>query len=193
MQQGEIELIELLKAGDGPAFKHLVEEHQDKVFRLCLGYVKNEEEAEDVAQEVFIEVHESITGFEMQSSLSTWIFRIAVNKSLERIRYYKRSKRFGWLTSLFGSEEKYSKYSYDWVNPGVKLENAERSQVLYRAIDSLPEKQHAAFIMHKVEGISYKEIAEVMELSLSAVESLIFRANSNLRKQLEQYYKVDKS
>ncbi|MEQ8924792.1 MAG: RNA polymerase sigma factor [Fulvivirga sp.] len=191
-KQDKIELIELLKAGNMPAFKHLVEENQKKVFRLCLGYVKNEEEAEDLAQEVFIEVHESISSFHGQSSLGTWIYRIAVNKSLERIRYYKRSKRFAWLTSLFGAEEKYSSYAYDWVHPGVKLENAERSKILYKAIDSLPDKQHATFILHKVEGMSYKQIAEVLELSLSAVESLIFRANSNLRNELEQYYKEDK-
>lgn len=189
--QDDIILIQNLKAGDSSAFKFMVNQHEEKVFSLCLSYIKNEEEAEDLAQEVFIEVYQSIESFKMESSISSWVYRIAVNKSLERIRYYKRSKRFGWLTSLFGKEEIYSAYSNDWVHPGVKLENKERSKILYYAIDKLPEKQHAAFIMHKVEGLAYKEIAEIMQLSLSAVESLIHRATTNLRTQLGIYYKLD--
>lgn len=189
LEKDEVSLVQGIKSGDEESFKKLVVNYEQQVFRLCLGYIKNNEEAEDLAQEVFMEVYESINSYKNESDLGTWIYRITVNKSLEKIRYYKRSKRFAWITSLFGNEEKYSSFSKDWVHPGVKMENIERSKVLYEAIEKLPENQHAAFIMHKIEGMTYKEIADILKLNLSTVESLMHRAKTNLKKTLKHYYK----
>ncbi|MTI40070.1 RNA polymerase sigma factor [Fulvivirga lutimaris] len=185
------EAILQLKAGDEATFKDLVLKFQNKVFNVCVGMLKNSEEAEDLAQEVFVEIFRNIDQFNAEAKLSTWIYRIAVNKSLEHIRYNKRQKRFAWLTSLFGADEDLARNYSDFYHPGVALENKERAKVLHDAIDKLAENQKAAFVMHKMEGLSYQEIAEIMQLSLSSVESLMHRAKKRLRELLNDFYKND--
>lgn len=185
-------LLISLKRGDEEAFKILVDEYKNKVFNTCLGLLNNEEDADDIAQEVFLEVFKSIVAFKEDADLGTWIYRIAVNKSLELLRSKSRKKRFAWLTSLFGKEEVYGGKHADFIHPGVQLENKERSAILFQKINMLPENQKTAFVLHKVEGLSYGEVCDVMELSIASVESLIHRAKKNLKKTLEGYYAIDK-
>jgi RNA polymerase sigma factor (sigma-70 family) len=158
------------------------------VYNTVLGVVQQPEEAEDVTQEVFIQVFESIGQFKGDSKLSTWLYRIAVTKSLDHLRKKKRKKRFAFLQSLFGVNEEEVRQDPDFHHPGVALENKEKAAVLFKAIDKLPENQKAAFTLHKLEGLSYQEVAEVLETSVSSVESLMHRAKGNLRKLLEDYY-----
>jgi RNA polymerase sigma-70 factor (ECF subfamily) len=182
--------IEQLEERDEGAFKQLVNEHKDRVYNTCLGFLRNPHDAEDVSQEVFIQVFDSIGDFREDASLSTWIYRIAVTKSLELIRYRKRKKRAGFfeaLSSLFNEPDNEPDPS-EFMHPGVELENKERAQILFREIEKLTEKQRVAFTLQKVEGLSYQEVADVMELSIPAVESLIYRAKENLKKQLFSYY-----
>ena len=187
---GDEEFLSRLIAGDQEAFKDLVLSYQNKVFNVCIGFLKNAEDAEDMAQEVFIEVLHSISKFKEQANLSTWIYRIAVNKSLEKLRYSKRQKRFAWITSLFGKEERIGESHGDFCHPGVQLENIERSKILFLAIDKLPDNQKTAYLMNKVEGLSYSEICDIMNLSLSSIESLLHRAKKNLQVSLKQYYET---
>ena len=186
--KADAELIELIRAGDRSAFKRFVETHQDKVYNLSLGFLNNREEAEDISQEVFIEVFHSINTFKGQSAIETWLYRITVNKSLERIKYLQRGKRFAWLTSLFGVEDQVGKVYRTDLHPGIRLENEELREKLAWALRSLPEAQQTAFTLSKFEQLTNKEIAEVMEQSLSAVESLLFRAKKGLQKVLKSYY-----
>lgn len=167
----------------------LVENYKDRIFNLCFGYLRNANEAEDLAQEVFIEIYNSIEKFKGNSSLQTWIYRIAVNETLQLIRKQKAQKRFGFLSSLFGQEDKLDSHYRENFHPGVALENKERSRVLFSAIDRLSENQRTAFLLSKIEGKSYQEIAEIMQTSISSIESLLHRAKSNLKKQLGHYYK----
>ena len=125
--------------------------------------------------------------FRGESKLSTWIYRIATTKSLEVIRKRKRLKRFAFLKSITGDQgDDVQVAGFD--HPGVLLEQKENAQALFQAIGQLPESQRVAFTLHKVEGLPYQEICEVMELSLSSVESLMFRARKNLQKTLKVYY-----
>jgi RNA polymerase sigma factor (sigma-70 family) len=182
-------LIEELKARKESAFKYLVETYQRKVFNTVISIVQNHNEAEDVSQEVFIEVYQSVVKFKGESKLSTWIYRIATTKALESYRKKHTQKRFSFLTSLFGGEnDELIHDSPDFEHPGVVLENKERSKILFSAINKLPENQKVAFTLYNIEGLSYQEITEVMQTSLSSVESLIFRAKSNLRVSLKSYY-----
>jgi RNA polymerase sigma-70 factor (ECF subfamily) len=170
-------------------FKSLVESHQEKVRNTCFRFVKNSEDADDVAQDVFIQVYESLNRFREESELSTWIYRIAVNKSLDFIRKKKRKKRLAQLTSLFGfNEEKEEIVLPANGNPQQDLENKERKEILDRAIDELPESQKTAITLSKYEGFSNKEIAQIMDMSLSAVEALMHRAKKNLHRLLYDYY-----
>lgn len=185
----ETQLIEQLKEGNQAAFKQLVESFQDRVYNTCLGLLQNAEDAEDQTQEVFITVFTSIAGFKGDSSLNTWIYRVAVNKCTDLLRKRSTQKRFAFLTSLFGDSYKEARGKSDFDHPGVALEKKENAKILFKAINGLPENQRIAFTLHKVEGLSYAEIASIMENSVSSVESLMFRAKQNLQKSLENHYK----
>lgn len=191
-QLDETDLIERLKKGDDVAFRSIVETRKDLVYNTALGLLQSAEDAEDVAQEVFIKVYESIHQFKGESAFSTWLYRIAVTKSLELIRSRKRKKRFAFITGLLGENNELRHDPPEFLHPGVQLDNKERSTVLFKSIAKLPENQRIAFSLHKVEGIPYQEIAEIMNLSVSAIESLIHRAKANLRKDLEIFYKKNK-
>lgn len=170
-------------------YKELFEQYHKKVFNISLNIVHSIEDAEDITQEVFIEVYHSLSSFKEQSSFATWIYRIAVNKSLDFLRSKKRKKRFAFFTQLFHPEtgEQLQEVSH-FNHPGVELENKERSFILYKAIDKLPDHQKTAFVLSQIEALSQKEIAAITWLSEKAVESLIQRAKGNLRQQLGKMY-----
>ena len=183
------EEIEALKNGDQQAYKSLVDLFSRKVYNLCLSLLHNQEDAEDATQEVFSSVFSSINKFKGDSKVSTWIYRISVNKCKEIIRKKSRKKRFGFLVPLENIETHSPNHTQaNFIHPGIELENQERAAILFGAINSLPENQKIAFSMHKLGGIPYDEIATAMGVSLSSVESLIFRANQNLRTKLAVYY-----
>jgi len=170
-------------------FGELYEKHNNMVYNLCLKYLQNIEDAEDVTQEVFISIHKSLHQFKGESKLSTWIYRIAVTKSLEFIRMKNRKKRFAFFQTIFANENGEIKIEAShFHHPGVALENKERAAIIFKAIDKLPENQKTAFILSKLEELSYAEISEIMKVSLSSVESLLFRAKQNLQKLLGDYY-----
>lgn len=186
----EIEFIEQLKTQSRDAYATLLDDFQHKVFATCLSFVPNKEDAEDIAQEVFVEIFNSISKFKGQSKLSTWIYRITTNKCLEFIRKRNTKKRFGFLQSLSGEGFEIDKTNYftEMNHPGIILENKEKSETLFLAINGLPEAQRTAFTLHKIDGKSYQEISDITERSISSVESLMFRAKKNLQKTLENFY-----
>jgi RNA polymerase sigma factor (sigma-70 family) len=180
-------LIDKIIASDEAAFRELYETYSSRVYNTALGFLQSAEDAEDVTQEVFVSIYRSIKDFNRESSLSTWIYRIAVNKSLEFIRHKKRKKRFGIVKSIFQKEE--VEEPVEFLHPGIIAENKERGKIIFKAIDKLTENQKTAFLLNKIDSLSYKEISEIMKVSLSSVESLIFRAKENLKKELHNYYK----
>lgn len=186
------ELTRRLKANEPGAFKELVELYQDRVFGTCWRFLLNRQDIEDIAQEVFIEIYRSIGTFKEQSKLSTWIYRIAVTKSLDFIRKTKRKKRFAPVKSLFSLQEEGKEIpDPEPRDPRENLEQAERLKILKDAIDTLPENQRIAFTLSKCEGFGNKEITEIMGCSLSSVESLMHRAKKNLRTKLYHYFEGD--
>jgi RNA polymerase sigma-70 factor (ECF subfamily) len=187
----ETEIIQKLQLGNEQAFKQLVENYQKLVVTTCFGMVHNTEDAEDIAQEVFIEVFRSIQNFRADSKISTWLYRIAVNRSLNFIRDNKRKKWYHSIEDavLGKTQQKSEIHNVNNETPFSELENTQRAKILYDAIDSLPENQKTAFALNKYEDLSYKEISEVMNLSVSSVESLIHRAKTKLQKKLYNCYK----
>lgn len=189
----DIEIIDNILNNESAGFRALVDKYQLLVVNTCYGFVHNREDAEDIAQEVFIEVHRSLHKFRKESKLSTWLYRISSNKSLNFIRDNKKNSWFQSLDILFSSEKSSGKVIElsDSKNniPDTIIENKETGDFIYDAISSLPKNQNVAFTLHKYEDLSYKEIAEVMELSLSSVESLLFRAKKNLQDKLISHYK----
>jgi RNA polymerase sigma factor (sigma-70 family) len=168
-------------------FEALYTDHHKMVYNLSLGYVQNAEDAQEITQDVFVEVFHALGKFKGESSPKTWIYRITINKSLDFIKYKKRKKRSGLMQSIFSNTGEQIQIP-DLQHPGVTLENKEKAAVLFGAINNLPEHQKTAFLMSKMEGIGNAEIGVVLGKSIGAIESLLSRAKESLKKQLEKYY-----
>jgi RNA polymerase sigma-70 factor, ECF subfamily len=185
------DLIQRLTLRDETAFKELIEKYQKLVYNACFHLLHHPLDAEDVAQEVFIEVFESIHQFRNESKLSTWLYRISVNKSLNYLRKNRLKSLFSSMENFFSGDRNNNLEIEDRsdTDSPLSIDYKERNIVLQKAIDGLPENQRLAFSMHKFDELSYQEICEIMNLSLSSVESLIHRAKMNLQKKLINYYK----
>ncbi|MCP4451665.1 MAG: sigma-70 family RNA polymerase sigma factor [Planctomycetes bacterium] len=185
-------LLNDLIQGDPEAFDALITEFQDRVVNTCARFVNNLQDAEDVAQNVFIEVYQSVNRFRGQSRLSTWIYRIAVTKSLDFVRRMTRKKRMGRVKRLIGvglDEEDMSIDPPDsGPSPHEDMETREQAALLNQAISTLPENQRTAIILTNYEQLSQAEVSKIMGNTVSAVESLIHRAKHNLRQKLTAYY-----
>ncbi|HWR00663.1 MAG TPA: RNA polymerase sigma factor [Chlorobaculum sp.] len=170
-------------------FSDLVAEHQEMVVNTCFRFVFNREDAEDLAQEVFVEVYRSIDKFREEAKLSTWIYRIAVSKSLDHLRRLKRKKRFSSLKRIIGVDDPADTIAApSGDNPADVLADKERVAVLQEALEGLPDNQKTAFLLSKQDGYSNQEIADILQTTVPAVESLIHRAKKNLKSRLERHY-----
>ncbi len=186
----EKELIALLKKKDRAAFKTIVEAWQNMVYNTALGILQNAQDAEDTAQDVFMQVYGSISSFKEDSKFSTWLYRITVSKSLDQLRKKKRKKRFAFIQSLYGKNDDLILDPPDFFHPGVKMENKENADVLFKAIEKLSTNQKTAFVLNKIEGLRYNEIGEIMKLRDSAVDALLQRAKKNLQISLKDHYEL---
>ena len=185
----DTELMMRVKAGDQSAFKILVERYQRRVINVVYRLLGNREDAEDVAQETFLKVYLSAKSYKPQAELFTYLYTIATRLALNRLRKRKRLRWFS-LDQLQENEEDGSgqEFPADPADqPDVSLEQAEREAVVRRALDALPEAQKTAVVLSRYEGLSYKQIAEVMGTSVSAVESKLHRAKQTLQKKLSGY------
>lgn len=155
------------------------------VFNLALQYVQNQEDAEEITQDVFLTIYRSMDGFRQEAKVSTWIYRIGINKSIDFVKSKRRKKRFAVLTALFHPNTQAEinlPVSFD--HPGVQLEQKESMSRLFGFINELPEQQKTALILHKIEQKSQVEAAEIMNISTKALESLVQRAKVSLKKKM---------
>lgn len=160
--------------------------YKDIVYNLALQYVQNQEDAQEIAQDVFVAIHQSISEFRQQSNVTTWIYRITINHSLNFLKAKKRKKRFTSLTTLFfpnSNEPLYEVAHFD--HPGAVLESKESLMTIFQYINQLPDNQKTALILLKIEQKSQTEVAEIMNISVKAVESILQRAKNNLAKNLQ--------
>lgn len=178
--QEHSDILKAVGEGNRKAFRDLYNLYETKVYNTALSYVQSVHDAEEVTQDVFTNIFRSAAKFQGASTVSTWIYRITVNVSLN---YIKKKKRRSFLS--LGSVETDKP---DFEHPGVLLENKEKAKLLFQVIDTLPEKQKTAFILSYIEDLPRAEVAEIMEISLKAVESLLQRGKGNLRKKLEKVF-----
>lgn len=182
-------IINLMATDSEAAYRLLVQSYAGFVFNACLNQVPKKEDAEDLTQEVFIAAHQGLTDFEKRSKISTWLYAIILNKCNEFHRKNNRLKRKGHEQSLDDENVFWTNHpSVNFDHPGAQLERKEHTEILFYAISCLPENQRIAYTLNKIDGQSYAETAAIMEQSVSAIESLIFRANKNLRNLLSEYY-----
>lgn len=172
--------IKSIIEGDQKSFKVLYELFSEKIYNTALSYCQNQQNAEEITQDVFISVFKNASSFKGDSTIDTWIYRITVNTSLNLVKKKKRQS--------FLKFNEFQKGKSDFNHPGVILENKENAKILFKVIETLPDSQKTAFILSYIEDLPRQKVADIMELSLKAVESLLQRAKSNLRKKLIKFY-----
>ena len=182
-------LIAQLRSGSEAAFRSLVERYQDRIYRTALSLLRNPEEAEDVAQEVFVEVHQTIGRFRGEAALSTWLYRLTTSRALKSLRRARAKKRFAYFTSLLGFGNEVLHEPPDPTHPQALLEGQQQLQLLLAHVARLPEQQQVAFTLRHEQELSYEEIAGVLATTVPAVESLLFRARKTLRHHLQHHFR----
>jgi len=189
------DIIRSVLRGDKEKYSCLVEKYQEMVFRTCMGFLHNKEDAEDLTQDVFIQAYQALARFKGESAFSTWLYRIAVNASLNKIRKSKLKLVFERFENLTGSDRTGSD-TYPVIkndeDPEKIIIRQEHTEWLGRALDSLPENQRTAIVLSKYDDLPQKEIAEIMNTTEGAVEALLQRAKKNLRKKLLFHQKQKK-
>lgn len=181
-------LMLAVRGGDERAFGELVRRWQGRVVSLAHRYLGSAADAEDLAQEVFLRVHRARESYEPSARFSTWIWRITVNTSLNSLRGRRIRRATGAEAGPEPAEGAVAEPADESAaDPADALEESELARVLRGLVDALPERQRIAILLNKYEGLSYEEVAASMELTVSAVKSLLTRARVTLRAGLEPY------
>jgi RNA polymerase sigma-70 factor (ECF subfamily) len=181
--------LEALQAGDRVEFARLVDAYSTQIYRLALKMLADEQDAEDVLQNTFMKALQSIKKFEGRSSLSTWLYRIAVNEALMALRRHKPTVSVAMDYEDDENEIQHPTQFTDWCClPEKDLLSAEAKKHLDKAIQRLPEKLRVVFLLRDVEGLSIRETSEALDLTETAIKTRLLRARLNLREQLSSYY-----
>ena len=186
-KEEEARLVQAIRAGDGDAFETLVREHQTRVYNLALRMTGNPDDALDVSQETFLKAWRTLGQFRGDCSLGSWLYRIASNLSIDLLRKAKR-RQTEKLVSLEDPGEDGRPLELPDVSgdPQLLLERAEGRQAVLECLDRLPREQKLILVLRDVNGLSYEEIGETMNLELGTVKSRIFRARARLANLLAE-------
>jgi RNA polymerase sigma-70 factor (ECF subfamily) len=188
----EDELLEGLRAGDARTYRLFVERNSADVYKVALKLLGDEHEAEDVLQETFLSAFKAIGGFEGRSQLSTWLYRIAYNASLMRLRKRKRMATFSLDRPSAGAndeDEILSRHLVDWSSvPDEQLLTTEARREMDRAISELPDTLRSVFVLRDIQGLSGAETAEILGITVQAVKTRLHRARLWLRDRLSEYF-----
>jgi RNA polymerase sigma-70 factor (ECF subfamily) len=181
--------LQALQAGDRAEFARLVDAYSTQIYRLALKMLGNEQDAEDVLQNTFMKALLSIEKFEGRSSLSTWLYRIAVNEALMSLRRQKPTIPVAMDYESDDDEIQHPTQFTDWCClPEDELLSVESKGYLDEAIRRLPEKLQVVFLLRDIEGLSIRETSQALDLTETAVKTRLLRARLNLREQLSTYY-----
>jgi len=180
------QLMQKAGSGDRTAFKQLVQKHQRTVTGIIYRYTGNHNEVEDLAQDIFIKIYKAANNYVPRAQFKTWLYKVVTNHCFN---FFRSQKRRAFITSLDqSSSEEYNPHiqrtDAQKEQPELILQQQELHTALKSALSELPERQRMAIILHRFEGLSYKEIAKILGCSLSSVESLIFRAMCSLKEKL---------
>jgi len=185
----DFELLAKFKKGDQQAFELLVRKYKTTVFNTIYSIMGNAQEADDIAQEVFLKVYTKADSFKGESSFSTWLYRITVNRCVDELR--RRKNKIISYETEFNQEEKLK--LKDVLVSGEnditeKLRQEELQDIVQKAMNSLPEKYRIILTLKEIEGLSYKEISQIMKISLAKVKIWLFRARQKLKGKLAFLY-----
>lgn len=182
-ERSDSELIELFQNGDESAFNHLVLRYQEKVYWVARRFVNDHDGADDVTQEVFCKVYESLQEFRGESSVYTWLYRITVNIALNSLRRQK-------IREFFRIDEMFEMKDEDAVAPDEALERQEQKALIEEAIAKLPEKQKAVFVLRYCEELPYEEISKVLKTSVGGLKANYFHAVKKIQEYVKRAHRT---
>ena len=181
----ELKLIKRAQKGDVDAFEKIITEYQSVVYNISYRYADNAHDAADMAQEVFLKMFKTINSFRFKSKLSTWIYRVATNTCLDIV---KSRRKTAAAVPLGGFDDDGGSFASEPADarfmPDSRLEEAETRDVINRALSELSDEYRTVVILRDIRGLSYDEIAEIVDCSVGTVKSRISRARKNLREIL---------
>ena len=189
MARSDVQLMLDVKAGDPESFDLLLRRYRSPLVNFLYRMVRSREQAEDLAQEVFLRVYRARKEYVPSAKFTTWLFRIATNLALNSVRdnrYHKMEVSIDQPVVTGAEDGKEKRLDVADQRPGIEqhlVEEARRNMIRH-AIEKLPEKQRAAVLLHKYQELDYNEIAKIMDCSESALKSLLFRAYETLRVEL---------
>jgi RNA polymerase sigma-70 factor (ECF subfamily) len=187
--EGDEALVRAFQLGDKAAFDKLVLKHKDKLFNIIYWFLGDYEEANDCAQETFIKLFRSLKKFRFKSAFSTWLYRIAINTSKNRLKSseYRWKKKTVPIEKPEGSKggNPFLEIKDDSPSPVIEFEKKERLGLIKEAINSLSEEQNRVIVLRDIQGLSYEEIADITGLNLGTIKSRIARGRLELRNKLK--------
>lgn len=189
----DAELVERLKGGDEEAFSALLRRHQGKVYRLAMNLTRNAQDAEEITQDVFLAVSRKIGTFDGRAAFSTWLYRVAANAALMKLRRRRSEPHFPIEEAgpAFAADGQFARPVADWSDlPEDQLLAAESRQVLGQAIEALPPDYKAVVVLRDIEGLSNQQVAETVGTTVLAVKSRLHRARLALRERLGAYFEL---
>jgi RNA polymerase sigma-70 factor (ECF subfamily) len=189
-QDEDLRLVELALDGDYDAFESIVMRYQDKAYRLAWSLVKDDSDANDVVQDAFLNVYRKLESYNGDAAFSSWIYRIIVNTALMKLRKQKRRSEVSMddLGPSFLDDGHHASTIPDWqIRADEAAENKELREKILAAIDDLEPKYQTVFVLKEIEGLSLKEVGDIMDLTVPAVKSRLHRARLFLRASLERY------
>lgn len=187
MNHDEADLINRCKFGDSAAFKQLFDRYHKKIYRIAYGFVRHREDALDIVQEVFIKLFNSLKNFRGESNLYTYIYRMAINASIDHMRKFQKFK-----VSSLDLEPPLHLADSSEKRPDSVLSGKEIEKKIGEALNELPEEQKTTIILREIEGLSYEEISEIMGCSIGTVMSRLHYGRKRMKEFLENYLKEAK-
>jgi len=184
----DLELLQAVLNGDTTAYRGLVEKYQGRVYAMVYGMIRNREDARDITQEAFVKAYKNLKSFRLESSFYTWLYRIAMNLAIDFTRKKKRqgTTSFDEAVASRDGDGGISELHHE-DSPVKKLERKEVFKQIMDALEKLPADQKQVILLRELEGLSYKEISDVMDIPEGTVMSRLFYARKKLQKLLAQY------
>jgi RNA polymerase sigma-70 factor (ECF subfamily) len=185
-------LVRKTLKGEREAFSELVKRYQGKAYGIAMGILGNREDALDVVQDSFIKAYNSLSGFRFSSKFFTWFYRLLVNRSIDRLRSASRGEGLSFDETWMKEDGTRSRSMSEYTDgPLEAIQKGELREVIRGAIESLPEHQRAVVVLREVEGLSYEEIARVLDISTGTVMSRLHYARGRLREIIGDYVREE--
>ena len=190
-EESDLNLVKRARNKDPEAFRMLVDRYQRKVFGICIGMVRNKDDAMDLVQETFIKVYKNLDRFQGNSAFYTWTYRIATNVCIDFLRKQKKNRTVDYDDTLghdtTGDEESVLLPSRLGLNPARVLGRKELMEKLQEALASLSDNHRQVILLREVQGLSYQEIADVCDISIGTVMSRLHHARKNMQVHMQDY------